>query len=126
MIYELSKRQLSSINESGRILRIVIPAPPKLSGDLRRWACERLPSVAGMISSAKPTEIIVQPRMSKNEAGLSGLLGAIRDEWDEERYCMVVPVIEVTLSPQSVRGRVSRRQWPGGPIQEIVRESSAS
>ena len=126
MIYELSKRQLSNINESGRILRIVIPAPPELPGDLRRWASERLPSVAGMISSTKPVEIIVQPRISKNEAGLSGLLGAIREEWDEERYCMVVPVVEVTLSPQSVRGRVARRQWPGGPIQEIVRESSAS
>jgi hypothetical protein len=124
MIYELSKRQLSSVNESGRVLRVVIPAPPELPGDLRRWASERLPSVAGMISTAKTINVIVQPRQSENEQGLTGLLGSIRDTWDEDRFCMLVHVVEVTLSPQNVRGRNPRRQWPGGPIATVSTKSS--
>lgn len=65
MIYELSKRQLSGINESGRVLRVVLPAPPELPDDLRRWASGRLPSVAGLISSTKAINVIVQPRQRK-------------------------------------------------------------
>lgn len=119
MHYELSQRQLTSLNESGRVLRVVIPASPDMPDDLRRWAAERLPSVAALISSVKIIDVVCQPRQSKNEPGMSGLIGSIRDDFDESRFCIIVKVVEVTLTPQNVRGRVPRRQWPGGLIESF-------
>ncbi|TWU21753.1 hypothetical protein Pla52o_39400 [Novipirellula galeiformis] len=123
MRYELSQRQLSNLNESGRVLRVVVPASPDLPVDLRRWASERLPSVGALISSVKMIDVVCQPRQSKSEPGLAGLIGSIRDDFDESRFCIIVKVVEVTLTPQNVRGRVPRRQWPGGAIESFQTDS---
>lgn len=113
MIYRLSNRQAKELHQRGRPLHLVLPLPPgdREPRDVRRWASERLPDVAGLIAAVEIEEVVCSP--SPAEDGPTGAIGAIRRDWREDRPCWCVPVARVRLEPARIRGPVLGPQWPG-------------
>jgi hypothetical protein len=117
VIFTLSNRQLKTLNESRQPLVIFIPCPPDPPEDLIRWASTCLPSVSGMVVSAR-LETAICKRPDNQTNGLQTAFGYLLSDWDDDAYCYCISVVSVMLRPQRVRGSIVGPQWPGGPIEQ--------